>query len=350
MMRKAFHRGANTGRRAMGTLPDKVTIVEMGPRDGLQNEKVVPTDIKVDFINKLSQSGLSKIETTSYVNPKLVPTMADNSKVMNSIVRSPGVQYPVLTPNLKGYLQAKEDKASEVAIFASASETFSKRNINCTIKESIERFVPIMEEAKKDGIKVRGYISCIVGCPFEGFVPPEQTALISKELYDLGCFEISLGAFAIALLCSLSYTHSQFFVKNTHKLEFVQGTLLAWAQSTRCKTCFGKSPSSSPWSTWRRTTTIRMVKPSPTSTCRFWKASRSSTPPWQAWEGATSPRWPQATSRRKTFCTCYTVSGLRRAWTWRNSSRRATSFQTTSADATTRKVALALKNKLKNKL
>jgi len=176
------------------SLPDFVSLYEVGPRDGLQNEKaVVPTDTKVALINRLSDSGLSKIEATSFVSPKWVPQMGDNADVMASIDRRSGVTYPVLTPNMKGYEAALAAGATEVAIFGAASESFSQKNINCSIKESIDRFRPITEAAKADGIDVRGYVSCVVGCPYEGDIDPAVVADVSALMMDMGCYEISLG-------------------------------------------------------------------------------------------------------------------------------------------------------------
>jgi isopropylmalate/homocitrate/citramalate synthase len=175
-------------------MPSFVKIVEVGPRDGLQNEKtIIETSVKVEFCNKLSQAGLKAIEATAFVSPKWVPQMADHSEVLTSIERFPGVSYPVLCPNLKGFEQAVKAGAEEVAIFAAASESFSQKNINCTVKESLQRFVPIMDMAKDHGISVRGYVSCVLGCPYEGPIDPLAVADVSNALYELGCYEISLG-------------------------------------------------------------------------------------------------------------------------------------------------------------
>ena len=171
-----------------------VTLYEVSPRDGLQNEKdFVATDIKVELINKLSQTGLKKIEATSFVSPKWVPQLADNLEVMKSIKRSKSVTYSALTPNLKGFLAAVDSGLSEVAVFAAASETFSQKNINCSISESIERFEPLMKAAKENNIAVRGYISCITHCPYDGTVDPKQVTKVSRSLLEMGCYEISLG-------------------------------------------------------------------------------------------------------------------------------------------------------------
>lgn len=175
-------------------MSDKVTIFEMGPRDGLQNEKQqIATADKIKLVNQLSDCGFSKIEVTSFVSPKWVPQMADATDVMAGISRRDGVSYAVLTPNLRGYEGARAAKADEVAIFASASEGFSQKNINCSIAESIERFKPVLEAAKADNIPVRGYVSCVTDCPYDGPTPPQSVANVAKQLLDLGCYEISLG-------------------------------------------------------------------------------------------------------------------------------------------------------------
>lgn len=171
-----------------------IILYEMGARDGLQNEKLmVPADVKVELINRLSAAGMSKIEVTSFVSPKWVPQMADASNVMADIERQAGVTYSALTPNLKGFEGALAAEVTEVAIFASASESFSQKNINCSIEESLERFVPVMEAAKAVDIPVRGYVSCVVGCPFEGKVDPGKVSEIAEKLLGMGCYEISLG-------------------------------------------------------------------------------------------------------------------------------------------------------------
>ncbi|XP_072221660.1 hydroxymethylglutaryl-CoA lyase, mitochondrial [Leuresthes tenuis] len=182
------------GVRGGGALPEKVKIVEVGPRDGLQNEKtIVPTEAKINLIDLLSESGLPVIEATSFVSPKWVPQMADQLEVMKGIKKKPGVSYPVLTPNLKGFQAAVKAGASEVAIFGAASELFSKKNINCSVDESLQRFDEVMKAAKAASVPVRGYVSCVVGCPYEGKVAPEKVAHVAKRLYSMGCYEISLG-------------------------------------------------------------------------------------------------------------------------------------------------------------
>jgi hydroxymethylglutaryl-CoA lyase len=175
-------------------LAERVRIVEVGPRDGLQNEPgELPTALKVELIERLADAGLPAVEATAFVSPKWVPQMADHTEVLERIKRKPGVSYPVLTPNLKGFEAAKAAGATEVAIFGAASEAFSRKNINCSIAESLERFRPIAEQATRDRIKVRGYVSCVLGCPYEGAVPPAQVAEVASALYEMGCYEVSLG-------------------------------------------------------------------------------------------------------------------------------------------------------------
>ena len=175
-------------------MSNHVLVFEMAPRDGLQNEKrLIATADKIRLVDMLSACGFAKIEVTSFVSPKWVPQMADAAEVMAGMRRNPAVHYEVLTPNLKGYEAARAARADEVAIFASASEGFSKANINCTIAESLERFRPLTEQARRDGIPVRGYVSCITDCPYDGPTPPGKAAEVSKALIDMGCYEVSLG-------------------------------------------------------------------------------------------------------------------------------------------------------------
>ena len=175
-------------------LPKTVKIVEVGPRDGLQNEKqIVATDVKVELIARLADAGLKAIEATSFVSPKWVPQMGDAASVMARIDRRPGVSYPVLTPNLKGFEAALAAGADEVAVFGAASESFSQKNINCSIAESLARFEPVMDAAKAAGVRVRGYVSCVLGCPYEGEIRPDAVALVAGTLFEMGCYEVSLG-------------------------------------------------------------------------------------------------------------------------------------------------------------
>ncbi len=174
--------------------PRRVTIYEVGPRDGLQNEKLsVPTEAKVRYIDMLSEAGLAFIEATSFVSPRAVPQLADASEVMRAIRRAPGVRYPVLVPNAKGMARAMEAGVTDVAVFTAASESFTRANINATIQESIENFKPIMELAREHSISVRGYVSTAFGCPYEGKVPPEKAWEVTRALFELGVSQVSLG-------------------------------------------------------------------------------------------------------------------------------------------------------------
>ncbi|PTU73701.1 hydroxymethylglutaryl-CoA lyase [Pseudomonas mangrovi] len=176
------------------TLPQHVRLVEVGPRDGLQNEKQpISVEDKVRLVDDLSAAGLAYIEVGSFVSPKWVPQMAGSAEVFTRIQRRPGVTYAALTPNMKGFEAALAAGVREVAVFAAASERFSQKNINCSIADSLARFVPLLDAAKARGVRVRGYISCVLGCPYEGEVPAAQVAAVARELYAMGCYEISLG-------------------------------------------------------------------------------------------------------------------------------------------------------------
>jgi hydroxymethylglutaryl-CoA lyase len=176
------------------TLPKYVKIVEVGPRDGLQNEKeFVPIDVKVNLINQLSNAGFPNIEAASFVSPKWIPQMAGSDKVMAAITRKPGTIYSALTPNMKGYESALAAKVDEIVIFSAASEAFAQKNINCSITESVERFAPVAKAAKQDGIRIRGSISCSFGCPYEGSVEPTQVSEVVKRMMELGCDEIDIA-------------------------------------------------------------------------------------------------------------------------------------------------------------
>ncbi|WP_299427361.1 hydroxymethylglutaryl-CoA lyase [uncultured Shimia sp.] len=171
-----------------------VEIFEMGPRDGLQNEKrQIPTSEKVALVDCLSKAGFKRIEVASFVSPKWVPQMADSAEVLAGIIRAEGISYAALTPNMRGFEGAVAAKADEIAIFGSASEGFSKANINATIAESLERFAPVVAAAKEIGLPVRGYVSCVTDCPYDGATPPEKVVEVAKHLFDAGCYEISLG-------------------------------------------------------------------------------------------------------------------------------------------------------------
>lgn len=174
--------------------PKEVKIVEVGARDGLQNEKTfVPTEIKIQLINLLSNAGLPVVETTAFVSPKWVPQMKDNAEVMAGISKHPNVSYPVLVPNSTGLQAAIDSGAEEIAVFGAASDAFCRKNTNCTMEEAIQRFIPICEEAKDAGLRVRGYVSCVLGCPYQGYVDPQVVTSVAKRMYDAGCYEISLG-------------------------------------------------------------------------------------------------------------------------------------------------------------
>ena len=176
------------------SLPRQVRIVEVGPRDGLQNEReIVPTPVKLALIDKLADAGLTTIEAGAFVSPKWMPQMADSAAVLTGLRRRSGVSYPVLVPNRQGLEAALAAGVTEIAVFGAASETFSRRNINCSIAESLDRFRPVVELARQHGVKVRGYVSCALGCPYEGEIAPEKVAEVAGALYAMGCYEISLG-------------------------------------------------------------------------------------------------------------------------------------------------------------
>ncbi|MFI0471137.1 hydroxymethylglutaryl-CoA lyase [Halomonas sp. HMF6819] len=176
-------------------LPQRVRLVDMAPRDGLQNEpgEVVATAVKIELIERLARAGLTHIEAASFVSPKWVPQMGDAREVMQGIARTANVTYCALTPNLKGLENALEANVSEVAVFAAASEAFSQKNINCSIDESLARFEPVMARALDANVRVRGYVSCVLGCPYEGEITPRKVARVAQSLFEMGCFEVSLG-------------------------------------------------------------------------------------------------------------------------------------------------------------
>ena len=175
-------------------LPQRVKIVEVGPRDGLQNEsQLVPGAVKIELIDRLGMAGLKAIEATAFVSPKWVPQMGDAAEVMANLPRRAGVSYPVLVPNMQGFEQALAAGVEEIAVFGAASEAFSQKNINCSIAESLERFRPVAEAARQNNIRVRGYVSCVLGCPYQGAVQPAAVAEVAARLLEMGCYEISLG-------------------------------------------------------------------------------------------------------------------------------------------------------------
>ena len=175
-------------------MSDFVRIVEVGPRDGLQNEKtLVPAADKIALIDRLSATGLRSIEATSFVSPKWVPQLADATEVYTGITKAPGVRYPVLVPNEQGYERARAVGVDEIAVFTAASEAFNRKNINASIEESLQRFAPVIGRAKADGVAVRGYVSTVLGCPYQGDVPVAEVVRVAKALHAMGCYEVSLG-------------------------------------------------------------------------------------------------------------------------------------------------------------
>ncbi len=182
------------GPRLKMALPAAVRIVEVGPRDGLQNERThVSASVKIELIDRLSEAGLPAVEATAFVSPKWVPQMADGAEVMRGISRKPGTAYPVLVPNLKGFDAAMAAGAKEVAVFTAASESFSRKNTNCSIAESLGRLEPVMHAARGTAVRVRGYVSCVIACPYEGDIAPDMVADVAERLYQMGCYEVSLG-------------------------------------------------------------------------------------------------------------------------------------------------------------
>lgn len=180
--------------RTTSNLQTELRIYEVGPRDGLQNEaKFVPTEIKIELIHKIAEAGIKDIESASFVSPKWVKQMSDGCEVMKNLKRKPDVNYPVLIPNLKGYETAKQCNIEEVAIFPAGSEGFSQKNLNCSVEEGLRRFKLVADEAVKDGMRVRGYVSCVLGCPYDGAIEPKKIAKITEELFSMGCYEVSLG-------------------------------------------------------------------------------------------------------------------------------------------------------------
>lgn len=172
----------------------QVRMVEVSPRDGLQNEAaIIPAAVKIELIDRLTACGLQSIEATSFVSPKWVPQLADAAEVFAGLTARPGVAYPVLVPNLQGYERAHAVGVREIAVFSAASEAFNRKNINASIDESIERFVPVLERAREDGVRVRGYVSTVLGCPYQGEVPLDDVVHVAQRLHELGCYEISLG-------------------------------------------------------------------------------------------------------------------------------------------------------------
>ncbi len=279
--------------------PADVRIVEVGPRDGLQNEAtLVPEAVKVDLIARLAAAGLRTIEAGSFVAPKWVPQMAGSAEVLKAAPRRPGVSYPVLVPNMKGFEAALAAGAQEVAVFAAASEAFSQKNINCSIAESLARFAPVMEAARAAGVRVRGYVSCVLGCPYQGEVPLAAVVDVAERLSQMGCYEISLGD-------TIGVGTPR---KAVAMLDAVLGAL--------------------PWSRWPCISTTPTGRRSPTSMPASIVGWPCSMPPWAGSAGAPMRRERAAMWPRRISSTCWkawaSVPGSisRRWWKPPPSSRR----------------------------
>lgn len=257
------------------SLPEKVRLVEVGPRDGLQNEaQPISVADKVRLVDDLSAAGLSYIEVGSFVSPKWVPQMAGSAEVFANIQQHSGVTYAALAPNLRGFEDALAAGVKEVAVFAAASEAFSQRNINCSISDSLQRFAPIMAAARQHGVRVRGYVSCVLGCPYEGTISAEQVAPVARELHDMGCYEVSLG---------------DTIGTGTPG---PPGACSKWS-APRCHA-----------SNWPGTFMTPMARPWPTSMPACSKASACSTALLRASAAAPMPKAPAVTLPAKTCCTC----------------------------------------------
>ena len=284
------------------SLPKRVKLVEVGPRDGLQNEATpVTTAVKIELIHRLQDAGLPVIEATAFVSPKWVPQMADNAQVMAAIRRKPGVSYPVLVPNRKGLDAALAAGAREVVVFGAATETFSRKNTNCSIAEGLARFSEVCQEALARGLKVRGDISVCLGCPYEGEVKPEAVVRVARELDAMGCYEITI--------CDTIGTGTA--GKTRAVIEAVMKHIPA-----------DGSPGISTTPTARR---------SPTFTLRSSAAWRPSIPRSPASAAARTPRARPATSPPRTCSTCSTASASKPAWTSASSSPRASTSAACSA-------------------
>ena len=261
-------------------LPSRVSIIDVGPRDGLQNEKTpVPSNIKIGLVQRLQDAGLQEIEVTSYVSPKWVPQMADNHAVMQGITRRDGVRYSVLTPNLQGFQAALQDKPDEIVVFGAASEAFSQKNINCSIAESIERFAPVVEAALAAGIAVRAAMSCTVGCPYEGEIAPERVAYLAGLLKQIGVQRVDV-ADTIGVGTPRKIQAAIEATLRHYSMDAISATFTT-PTAKRCRTR---------WPRWR------------------WGCGISNRPS-PAWVAARMPRVRPATSRPKTWCSCCT------AWT-----------------------------------
>jgi len=276
------------------SLPSRVQLIDVGPRDGLQNEKTpVPAAVKIELVHRLQAAGLQEIEVTSYVSPKWVPQMADNHEVMSGITRQQGVAYSVLTPNLKGFEAAVLDQPDEIVVFGSASEAFSQRNINCSIAESIDRFTPVVQAALAAGIRVRGAMSCTVGCPYEGDIASERVAYLAGLLKGIGVQRVDVA--------------DTIGVGTPGKVQRALEATLSTSASTTCRATF-TTPTARRWPTrWPR--------------CNWaCGTSRRRLPVWGA---VRMRRAPPATWPPKTWFTCCRAWVSRRASTWTSSSMRA---------------------------
>jgi hydroxymethylglutaryl-CoA lyase len=259
------------------SLPDQVTLVEVGPRDGLQNEKqTIPLEAKLQLIGDLAEAGLRVIEAGSFVNPKWIPQMADSEAVFAGLRRREGVRYTCLTPNLQGLERALAAGVDEVAVFGAASEAFSQKNINCSIDESLERFSDVMSAAREANVPVRGYVSCVLGCPYEGEIEPEAVSRVTGRLLDMGCYEVSLGD------------------------TIGTGTAGSMLCSGCCRYCWQSIPQSG----WRCTATTPTARP---WAIFWWPCSTASprwTPQWRDWGVAPTPRGHPAMWLPRTWCIC----------------------------------------------
>lgn len=266
------------------SIPSRVKLIDVGPRDGLQNEKSpVPAEVKIALVHRLQDAGLKEIEVTSYVSPKWVPQMADNHEVMQGVNRVAGVRYSVLTPNLKGYEAAVADRPDEIVVFGSASEAFSQKNINCSIAESIERFAPVVEAALAAGIGVRGAMSCTVGCPYEGEIAPERVEYLAGLLQGIGVQRVDVA--------------DTIGVGTPRKVQrALEATLKHFGiddVSGHFHDTYGQALSN----------TLAALE----------LGCGTTSPPWPAWAAARTPKGPPATWRRKTWSTCCTAWASRRA-------------------------------------
>jgi hypothetical protein len=293
-------------RRTIMKLPSRVKLVDVGPRDGLQNEKAeVPAAVKIELVHRLQDAGLTEIEVTSYVSPKWVPQMADNAEVMAGIKRKPGVRYSVLTPNMKGFEAAiappRELWPDEIVVFGAASEAFSQKNINCSIAESIERFRPVVEAAREKGIYVRGAMSCTVGCPYEGEIAPERVDMLAGLMKGIGVQHVGV-ADTIGVGTPL---------KVQRALDATSSTL-----TSTMSRAISMTPMARRWATrWLR--------------CRW--VCGNTTPHRRAWAAAPLPRAPPAMWPPKTWSTCCTAWALKPALTWTSSLMRENSSATSWA-------------------